>query len=163
MLELTPEDRPTAIECLKHEYFVSQGASLIMDEQDEGIDLSENLVQFKEKYRNLKGGVTDSIHFNPNPTMNGVVNTYGSIGGSSNQSGRIDSFNSVNRAKAQNKAINKLKGENSRKRSSIYKYALMKGGKGVDIQKELEKMCNASMDSYNSEGTNDSDSESEGS
>jgi hypothetical protein len=41
----------------------------------------------------------------------------------------------------------------------------MKGGKGVDIQKELEKMCNASMDSYNSEGSNgdSEDSDSEGS
>jgi calcium-dependent protein kinase len=99
MLEINPEDRPTALECLKHEYFVNKEASLIMDDdQEEGIDLSENLTQFKEKYRNVKqGGVTDSIHFNANPTMNGVVDTYGSINASSNKSGNIDSFNSVNR------------------------------------------------------------------
>lgn len=170
MLELAPQDRPTAIECLKHQYFVNKEASLIMDEvEEEGIDLVQNLTQFKAKYRNIKaGGVTDSIHFHANPTINGVVDTYGSIKGSgtgSNRSGQIDSFNSTNKQneKANNKAINKLKGENNgSKRSSIYKYALMKGGKGVDIQKELEKMVNASMDSYQSgDSKEDSNSESD--
>lgn len=173
MLELNPEDRPTAKDALKHDYFVNkEAASMILDddEQDEGIDLSQNLIQFKQKYRDVKkGGVTDSIHFNANPTMKGNVDTYGSIrGGSknSNMSGRIDSFNSVNK-QAENKNIKKLKGDNAaKKRSSIYKYALMKGGKGVDLQKELEKMVNASMDSYKSEGSegdDSEDSESEGS
>ena len=76
---------------------------MIMDdeEQDEGIDLSSNLTQFKQKYRNVKqGGVTDSIHFNANPTINGVVDTYGSIKSGSRQSGmsgQINSFNSTNK------------------------------------------------------------------
>jgi serine/threonine protein kinase len=170
MLELNPDDRPSALDCLKHEYFVNQeAASLILDDEEEnGIDLSQNLVNFKEKYKNMKpGGVTDSIHFNANPTINGVVDTYGSIRGSgsknSGMSGNINSINSINKSKkGTNKQISKLKGDKAAKRSSIYRYALMKGGKGVDIQKELEKMCNASMDSYNS-GEGDSDSESEGS
>jgi hypothetical protein len=94
-----------------------------------------------------------------------VVDTYGSIRSGSKQSGisgNINSFNSTNK-KAENRALTKLKGENSnaRKRSSIYKYALMKGGKGVDLQKELEKMCNASMDSYNSNDDSNCDTESE--
>jgi calcium-dependent protein kinase len=45
MLELDPEDRPTAKEALKHQYFVDKEASMIMDDDDvdEGIDLSQNL------------------------------------------------------------------------------------------------------------------------
>ena len=106
----------------------------------------------------------DSIHFNANPTIKGNVDTYGSITGhskDSNNSGRIASFNSANRAN--NKALNRVKGEHKgNKRSSIYKYALMKGNKEVNLQAELEKMVNASMDSYNSEGSGgDSDSESD--
>jgi hypothetical protein len=37
----------------------------------------------------------------------------------------------------------------------------MKGGKGVDLQKELEKMCNASMDSYNSNDDSNCDTDSD--
>lgn len=130
---------------------------------EEGINISQNLAQFQEKYKNLKKDcVTDSLHFNANPTINGVVDTYGSINASSKSGNYIDSFNSVNRQKPQNQAIKNLKQQNNaRKRSSIYKYALMKGGKGVDFQKELEKMGNVSMDSYQSEGSNEGNSDSD--
>jgi serine/threonine protein kinase len=105
MLELSPEDRPTAKECLEHEYFSSNTfASLVIeDDVDEGINLHHNIQIFKEKYgdvKNIDKGAFDSIKFNANPTIRGNTDTYGSIGGNSHNSknnGQIDSFNSINR------------------------------------------------------------------
>lgn len=147
MLELNPLNRPSAAECLKHEYFTSnQAASLVMDDEEENeIDHHGNLDNFKAKYKNIggKGGagmMTDSIKFNANPTIKGNIDTYGSINGmgkNSNASGQINSFHSINRQGDNKGAVNKLKNDNGSKRSSIYKYALTKGGQGVDLNKEL--------------------------
>lgn len=164
MLVLDPDMRPTASECLKHEYFVSQAPSMIFDDEDEEMDYSANLMAFQGKYKGLKKeALGDSIHFNANPTINGKLDTidstmkFGSKGSNMSKNtdpGKISSFHGGNKSKTGKKDPNAA-------RPSIYKYALMKGNKGVDIQKELEKMVNASMDSYKSgDSGEDSDSDS---
>ena len=159
MLELEPENRPTAKECLEHDYFSNNtfASMVINDELDEGVDLSYNLQVFKEKYgdgKNKNNALFDSIKFNANPTMKGNTDTYGSVGGNSQNSkngGRIDSIDSIK--KKGNKQGGKA--DNAGQRSSIYRYALMNGGKGVDLQQELKKMT-ASPDSYISENSDHS-------
>ncbi len=163
MLEISPANRPSAAECLKHEYFTSNtAASMVFDNEPEDIDLAGNLKDFKDKYKK-GGGLTDSIHFNANPTMKGNIDTYGSINGKdSTGSNQINSFHSINRKAEQGGQIGKLKNDNGAKRSSIYKYALTKGGQGVDLTKELEKMVanQAQSDSYMSKSEDGSSDDS---
>lgn len=167
MLELEPDSRPTAAECLKHEYFVSEAQSMIFDDEDEDLDYAGNLNAFQNKYKGMdKGALGDSIHFNANPTMNGKLDTIdstakfnskGSNMSKNTDPGKIASFHGGNKSKAGGDK----KRDPTAARPSIYKYALMKGNKGVDMQKELEKMVNASMDSYKSgDSGEDSDSDS---
>ena len=171
MLELDPADRLTAAQCLQHEYFIKDQQSFIMDDEDDefqGYNLENNLKNFREKYKGIgvKGGgkgITDSIRFNARPDINGNLDTINStkFGGSkgSNLSkhtdpGKISSFHSANKSKKQQGG-----GKDAKVRPSIYRYALMKGNKEVDLQRELEKMVNASMDSYDSRDSADSDSD----
>lgn len=169
MLELEPDNRPTASQCLKHEYFVNEEKSMIFDDEDEDLDYAANLNAFQNKYKGLKkDAIGDSIHFNANPTMNGKLDTIdstakfnskGSNMSKNTDPGKIASFHGGNKSKAGGAG----KKDPTAHRPSIYKYALMKGNKGVDMQAELEKMVNASMDSYksgDSEGDGDSDSDS---
>jgi serine/threonine protein kinase len=137
MLEINPANRPTAADCLKHEFFTTnQAASMILDDEPMEIDLAGNLNDFKAKYKDIKGGagagaMTDSIRFNANPTIKGNIDTYGSVnamGKGSDAQGNINSFHSINKQAADKGQIGKLKNEGSTKRSSIYKYALTKGG-----------------------------------
>lgn len=167
MLNLNPNFRPSAAECLKHEYFTNVGkASFILDddEDEEGFDYGQQLHDFKNKHKKFNpDGSVDSIHFKMNGTMKGITNTYGSFKTDGKttgmMSGYISSFDSVNRkaggdAKASPKAPN-----NHGNRASIYKYALTKGGKGLDLQKEMEKMVKNSHVSESLNGDSDSDSE----
>lgn len=163
MLELDPADRPTAAECLEHEYFATIGDSFIMDEMEEDTNLAQNLAEFQSKYKGIKKkGMKDSIHFQ-DPAINGRLDTiHSSIKGGSRGSnmskgtdpGKIASFHST---KGKPKAA-----KGAGQRESIYKYALMKNNNKKDLQREMEKMMNASMDSYDSkaEGSHDSDSDS---
>jgi len=77
MLELEPENRPTALQCLEHDYFVNESKSMIFD--DEETDHFGNLLAFQDKYKGLKkGALCDSIRFNASPAMNGKVDTINS-------------------------------------------------------------------------------------
>jgi len=165
MLNLNPNFRPSAAECLKHEYFTNVGkASFILDddEDEEGFDYGQQLHDFKNKHKKFNpDGSVDSIHFKINGTMKGLTNTYGSFktdGKTGMNSGYISSFDSVNRKAGDNKASPKAPG-NHGNRASIYKYALTKGGKGLDLQKEMEKMVKNSHVSESLNGDSDSDSD----
>lgn len=166
MLNLNPNFRPSAAECLKHEYFSSVGkASFIMDDEEEeqDIDYEGQLKQFKNKHKQfVPEGSVDSIQFKMNGTMKGITNTYGSFNKPENKgadkSGYISSFDSVNKKAEQSKESPKAPA-NAGHRGSIYKYALTKGGKGVDLHKEMEKMMKSSHISESVNGDSDSDSE----
>jgi serine/threonine protein kinase len=166
MLNLNPNFRPTAAECLKHEYFSSVGkASFILDDEEEEqeIDYESQMKQFKNKHKKfVPEGSVDSIHFKMNGTMKGITNTYGSFNKAENKgapmSGHISSFDSVNKKAEQTKESPKAPA-NAGQRASIYKYALTKGGKGVDLQKEMEKMMKSSHISESVNGDSDSDSD----
>lgn len=94
--------------------------------------------------------------------MKGLTNTYGSFkadGKSTGMnSGYISSFDSVNRKAGDMKASPKAP-TNHGNRASIYKYALTKGGKGLDLQKEMEKMVKNSHVSESLNGDSESDSD----
>ena len=117
---------------------------------------------FKNKHKKFNpDGSVDSIHFKMNGTMKGLTNTYGSFktdGKTGMNSGYISSFDSVNRKAGDNKASPKAPA-NHGNRASIYKYALTKGGKGLDLQKEMEKMVKNSHVSESLNGDSDSDSD----
>lgn len=162
MLKLDPAERLTAEECLEHEYLANGEETIIMDDIEDDTDIAQNLIEFQNKYKGIKKkGFNDSIHFQ-NPAINGRLDTVNSsMKGSSRGSnlskatdpGKISSFHS---AKGKGKAGQKGGGP----RDSIYIYAL-KNNKNINLQKEMEKMMNASMDSYDSKaGSQDSDSDS---
>lgn len=164
MLELDPADRLTAVESLEHEYFDSGEGTLIMDDMDEDEDtnLAHNIAEFQNKYKGIKKNhMKDSIHFQ-NPAYQGRLDTiHSSIKGGSRGSnmskhtdpGKISSFHS-------NKGKPKA-GKGGKNRESIYKYALKKNHNNLNLQKEMEKMMNASMDSYDSRAGDSHDSDSD--
>lgn len=166
MLHTNPNLRPTAADCLKHEYFTSIGkASFIFDdeEEEEGLDLGQQLHDFKNKHKKFNpDGSVDSLHFKMNGTMKGITNTYGSFKTDGKQSatmsGYISSFDSVNKKAGDAKSSPMAPG-NHGNRSSIYKYALTKGGKGLDLQKEMEKMVKTANVSENLNDNSDSESD----
>lgn len=173
MLELEPENRLTAVECLKHEYFHSKEGTLIMDDMEEDTNLAQNLAEFQNKYKGInRKGMNDSIHFQ-NPAINGrtdtvnssmKMNSRGSNMSKGTDPGKIMSFHSAKGKKTGGGSSKGGAGGGKAQRESIYKYALMKGNNNVNLQKELEKMVNVSMDSYDSKAQGDeSDSDSIGS
>lgn len=122
MLELDVNKRYSAEECLGHEYFVEAGKNIghQLDDIPNEVDHKKNILELKNKYKMVKkASAFDSIHFNPNPDINGETASYrGSVDFSGSRSRKM----SIDSGK-----ISAAQGLNS---PSFYRYALLKGANG---------------------------------
>lgn len=126
MLETDPTKRPSAIECLQHDFFI-ENDTVPVEQKPEVNDISEGLKTFQEKYKfntkSIKGGkqqqvVGDSIEFRAGG-INGKTDTVNDSVDFASK-GNIYSLNNVKQGggKANVKPAEP-------KRESIYKHALL--------------------------------------
>lgn len=139
MLEVDPEKRLSAEDCLKHKFFGPELSSASeLDSTDEGPlhSLSEGMREIKNKINNkFLDDNQDSIHFKLNPTIQGNTDTYGSANKRSPntiQNQKIFSINSPG-PQQQQKQLQIPRVVNAH--SDIYKYALTNGTKGVEFKR----------------------------
>lgn len=132
MLELDPERRLSAAECLQHDYFeidYDSESEICSNELDEGYCLGQTMQDFKEKLANKPlGGTDDSIYFKLNPTIRGETGTYNSHASPGTKlAQKIASINSP--APSNSKDLARARVSNVH--SNIYKYVLTNGSKGI--------------------------------
>jgi len=147
MLEIDPTKRPSAVDCLSHDFFIENDVLPVEVNEDQNI--TDSLKNFQEKYKfntkSIKNNkpVGDSIEFRTG-VINGKTDTVkDSVDFSSK--GNIYSLHNV---KAGQKGI---KAQPEVKRESIYKHALMQHA--TILQQE----------NYDTENASDSDGEEDGS
>jgi serine/threonine protein kinase len=129
MLELDVEKRFSAQDCLNHEYFVSDEVDLedCLEEIPGELDHKHNIMELRNKYKfNKDIARVDSIHFNPNPDINGETASYRNS---------VD-FSNSKRMSVDSPKISAAGGITS---PSFYRYALLRKGSKQLAQEELER------------------------
>jgi serine/threonine protein kinase len=102
MLDLNPQSRLSAADCLKQDYFTSEDTEQSSDSEAEDVpeelnNLEKNMELFKGYMKNNVIASKNSIIYKLNPTIKGETDTYGSVNGNSpgsKQSNKIASINS---------------------------------------------------------------------
>lgn len=153
MLETDPTKRPSAVDCLAHDFFIENDSQPI-DPHPESSNISESLKNFQEKYKfnvkSIKGNkgkevVNDSIEFRQ-PAINGKTDTVNDSV-DFNSKGNIYSLHNV-KAGAKGGPANAKGGE--AKRESIYKHALLQHA--TILQQENYETEGDGSDSEDGEG-----------
>lgn len=157
MLETDPTKRPSAVDCLAHDFFIENDSSP-MDFNPESSNISESLKNFQEKYKfnvkSIKTGkkeqvVNDSIEFRQ-PAINGKTDTVNDSV-DFNSKGNIYSLHNV-KAGAKGGPANAQKPET--KRESIYKHALLQHATILQQENyETEDNSDSEDDGANPDGT----------
>lgn len=156
MLETDPTKRPSALDCLAHDFFIENDSTPI-DPHPDSSNITESLKNFQEKYKfnvkSIKAGkkenvVNDSIEFRQ-PAINGKTDTVNDSV-DFNSKGNIYSLHNV-KAGGKGGPANK---QPETKRESIYKHALLQHATILQQENyETEDNSDSEDDGTNPDGT----------